>query len=161
LLYGVEWVVEACIQVAAFFPQELLPMEAVSPTPSMELLSPSSTSSSLGSSSPLSGAAAGDDGLTPRVRDVMAMLPPTQQVKLLQLSLTKSLDELKQFKRVPSQWKENIKDLRATHLPTLVKPSLHYPKQGSCLEFPGRVCPLFYFDQPQADPVDTFTLAER
>ncbi|KAL3913823.1 MAG: hypothetical protein SGARI_000456 [Bacillariaceae sp.] len=161
LLYGIEWVVERCIQFAAFYPEELLPLEAVSPSPSMELLSPSSTatSSSLGSASPLSRAVAGEETTQPRptgARDVMAMLPPTQQVKLLQLSLTKSLGELKQFKRVPSQWKENIKDLCATHLPTLVKPSIYYPLQGSCLEFPGgRVCPLFYFDQkPTAATAD-------
>jgi hypothetical protein len=149
LLYGVEWVVEECIQVAAFSPKDLLPvLEEVQDA----VLSPAASLSST-SFSPTSAAASDSTTVTSEraVQQVMAMLPPTKQVRLLQLSLSKSLQELKQFKRVPSRWKENIKDVRATHMPTLINSSMHYPLQGSGLEFPGRVCPLFYFDhQPEA-----------
>ncbi|KAL3924127.1 MAG: hypothetical protein SGILL_001236 [Bacillariaceae sp.] len=154
LQYGVDWIIEECVQLAAEFPESLMPSESMSPSPSMEILSPSSTTSSLDSS-------ADED----KVRDVMAMLPPAQQVKLVQLSLGKMIQEQKQFKRVPSQWKDSITDDRATHLPVMTKATVHYAEQGSCLEFPGRTCPLFYFDRAQTTTetaaVEVLTIDDR
>jgi BTB/POZ domain len=143
LKYGVEWVIEECIKVAARSPQMLLQEEKeaeVVVSPSVASLS--SVSSCLSAATLVATEQA--------AQHVMAMLPPVKQVQLLQLALSRSLDELKLFKRVPSGWKENIMDVRATHLPTLVNSTMHYPLQGSGLEFQGRVCPLFYFDLPQS-----------
>ncbi|KAG7349103.1 BTB/POZ domain containing protein [Nitzschia inconspicua] len=149
LLYSVDWVVEHCIQEAAFSPQDLLTWPSTTGGEVEPALTLTTSLSSMSSSfSPTSSEVAAVDRA---VQQVMAMLPLVKQVQLLQLALSKSLDELRRFKRVPSRWKENIKDVRATHLPTLVKETMHYPLQGSGLEFPGRVCPLFYFDQPQSD----------
>jgi len=101
----------------------------------------------------------------------MELMSPERQIQLLQLSLSHSLKELEQFKRVPSRWKDNIDDVVATHMPTLMinnnisnQSDIHdnrqhnnnhrtraylLPTQGCGLPFPGnKICPLFYFDQP-------------
>lgn len=103
----------------------------------------------------------------------MELMSPERQIQLLQLSLSHSLKELEQFKRVPSRWKDNIDDVVATHMPTLMinnnrsnQSNIHenlqhnndhrtrayllpaLPAQGCGLPFPGnKICPLFYFDR--------------
>lgn len=129
LYYNVDWLVEQCIQWAANSPQLLGgDIEAVDVSIPHHIPEP---------------------GTAPdrAAQQVLAMLPPAQQVKLLQQSLSYSLNELKRFKRVPAQWKEIIQDTRASHLPAVVNSIMHYPLQGSCLDFGGRNCPLFYFDR--------------
>lgn len=145
LKYGVDWVVEKCIQIAAWTPEALLAEESIDEIPLTPILSSSSSFSS--SFQVIEENYASSESAA---RQVMAMLPTDKQVELLRLSLSKSLGELKRFKRVPSLWKENIKDVRASHMPTLVHSTLHSPLQGSGLEFPGRTCPLFYFEQTQS-----------
>jgi hypothetical protein len=145
-LYGIEWIIEDCINVASQSPRDLLLMEE--------------TSSS-------SYVASSDDHPSPRpqlfsspAKRTMELLSPEKQIHLLKLSLSHSLKELGQFKRVPSRWKDNIDDVVATHMPTLmmnntIRDDDHQrmgtyllPTQGCGLPFPkNKICPLFYFDR--------------
>ena len=131
-LYGIEWIIEDCINIASQSPRDLLPMEETSASSSVF-------------SSP--------------AKETMELLSPERRIQLLQLSLSRSLKELGQFKRVPSRWKENIDDVVATHMPTLMMNNdgddhrrrigtYLLPTQGCGLPFPeNKICPLFYFDR--------------
>jgi hypothetical protein len=149
-LYGIEWIIEDCINIASQSPRDLLPMEETS------------LSSSIASS---------DHPSPPQLlfsspaKQTMELLSPERRIQLLQLSLSHSLKELGQFKRVPSRWKDNIDDVVATHMPTLMMNNTisddhhqrhdHHrmgtyllPTQGCGLPFPeDKICPLFYFDR--------------
>ena len=136
ILYKIDWVIKSCIHVAAYSPAELtLPIVVATTTTTTtnEEEDNNHNDTTTTTSATLSPA-----------QQTMAMLPAQQQIELLQLALTKTVNELKQFKRVPSRWNENINDARATHVPTLMK--MEYPMQGLTLPFPGRICPIFYFD---------------
>jgi hypothetical protein len=148
LLYNIDWIIHDCMKIAALSPRDLLP----------GAIRRSSTSTTSFPSSDES-----DDTSSPEFPPAlltMEMLPEAKQIELLKLALSNSLRELGQFKRVPSQWKNNIDDLWATHMPTLLArrgdSNYHLPEQGCGLPFPqNKVCPLFYFDREadrQASP---------
>jgi hypothetical protein len=144
LLYKIDWVIKSCIHVAAYSPSELtLPVAVVGATTK----STNNTMTNGEESDHNDATTLSCTSLSP-AQQTMAMLPPQQQIELLQLSLAKAVNELKQFKRVPSRWNENINDARATHVPTLMR--MEYPMQGLTIPFPGRVCPIFYFDNIDA-----------
>jgi hypothetical protein len=132
LTYNVDWVVQRCVQLAAYSPEDLTLPAAVT---NVDLDSGEGTNTVTDPTTAVS--------LSP-VRQVLTMLPPQRQIELLQLSLTKAVEELKRFKRVPSDWARNVDDARATHVPTLLRKGC--PLQGSSLPFLGRVCPVFYFE---------------
>ena len=160
LLYGIDWIIEDCIISAARSPRDLLPSTADRTTIAPSSSSPISSNTSDTTSSRF---------VLPALQ-TMEMLPPERQIELLKLSLSHSLRELGRFKRVPSRWKDNIDDVVATHMPTLMMNNNNdnqigtynhhhhhhrhrtgdylLPAQGCGLPFPeNKICPLFYFDR--------------
>ncbi|VEU41862.1 unnamed protein product [Pseudo-nitzschia multistriata] len=145
LMYGIDWIIDDCIMVASWSPRDFF-------APTTETGSPASCSPSTHPNTPLSHTA-------PPASQTFDMLPLERQAELLKLSLSHTLRELGRFKRVPSRWKDDIDDVVATHMPTLMlsKESgenenrirdYRLPAQGCGLPFPdNRMCPLFYFDR--------------
>lgn len=164
LLYGIDWIVETCMTIAAASPKYLcskLQQQQPARTENAtndgdDDTSPSRIISSIAGTSSTNNNNNNRPTKSP-AQQVLEMLPPAQQIELLQMSLKRSVDELNRFKRVPSRWKENIDEAAiATHMPQMAvgNADSEFFRQpyavslaGCGLPFPNKVCPVFYFDE--------------
>ena len=159
LLYKIDWIVDECIDIAAQSPRDLLQPMMDTAAASAAAATTRNISRPSFSSSKVSDEASARS--IPPALQTLEMLPLEKQNELLKLSLSNSLGELGRFKRVPSQWKNNIDDLYATHVPKLMTRSRNdnhiedyrNTKQGCGVPFSeGKICPLFYFDREPVPP---------
>jgi len=153
LLYKIDWIIDECIDIAAQSPRDLL-------QPTMDTAATAAITTSSVSTSSNNSDEASSRNIPPALQ-TLEMLPLEKQNELLKLSLSNSLGELGRFKRVPSQWKNNIDDLFATHVPKLMTRSrkdnhiedYRNTKQGCGVPFSeDKICPLFYFDREPVPP---------
>lgn len=154
LVYGIDWIITDCITIAATSPRDFF-------SPTLEMGSSSSVSSSKTPDTQHSSQ------LYPPASQTFDMLPLERQTELLKLSLSHTLRELERFKRVPSRWKDDIDDVAATHMPTLMLSKekadgenrmrdFRLAPQGCGLPFPdNKICPLFYFDREHNQPASS------
>lgn len=170
LLYGIDWIVDCCVKIAASSPKHLCSKIELRDVDSEETgIDQHHDDDSVAAASAVDSEGGEDEATTPTkppAQQVLEMLPPSQQIELLQLSLQRSVDELARFKRVPSRWKDNIDETAvATHMPQMIGPSgfgagrtgiqqsefFHQPYAqhltGCGLPFHNKVCPVFYFDE--------------
>jgi len=154
MLYGIDWIVELSMTVAANFPRELVALPKESSNPALDqLTSPFDVSLPSGRRFPRHNQT--NNKPHPSLQ-TMNLLPEKQQLALLQKALANAVHELRRFKRVPSSWKNAIEDnLEATHMPSLSCWKEGDPKipvhqlndEGCALPFSqDRVCPIFYYD---------------
>jgi hypothetical protein len=91
LLYKIDWVIKSCIHAAAYSPSELtLPVAVVGATTKS-----TKHTTTDGEESDHNDATTSSCTTSSPAQKTMAMLPPQQQIKLLQLSLAKAVNELK------------------------------------------------------------------